>query len=209
MNPDNNSIAVVAARIQERAFQLSSEQAKLKEVKSELEEVKEVYSNALEENFSMRREMLEILNTRNEMELNNVMKLKDEIILYETKVEEIARKCDEDKQRLEYIQNKLEDSEKTVYAKHEADQELFKRNVEGRLDRRQKRKKKRQDYLNFLAKTSLEADESAATLHNKIQKTRKKISSIDFYEDREDEEIASIAMNIRATLSKVSTKRTY
>lgn len=200
-----NSIAAVAARIQERAYQLSSERTRLQQTQLELEEIQKLYQTEIDKNAQVRREMLTTVRMRNGIELDSVMKSQEEIINYEQKLDNAEEEYNDAEMKLQKLENIWEKMEVNVYADHEVKLELYKRKIEGKIERRKARKKRREDRLNELIKTSLDADKNATLLHREIANAREEIRRLDLSEEREDEEISALAMNIRATVAKVSS----
>ena len=200
-----NSIAAVAARIQERAYQLSSERTRLQQTQLELEEIQKLYQTEIDKNAQVRREMLTTVRMRNGIELDSVMKIQEEIINYEQKLDNAEEEYNDAEMKLQKLENIWEKMEVNVYADHEVKLELYKRKIEGKIERRKARKKRREDRLNELIKTSLDADKNATLLHREIANAREEIRRLDLSEEREDEEISALAMNIRATVAKVSS----
>ena len=197
-------IAEVATRIQQRALQLSSENATLQLVKAQLEEVTETFEREKNENESLRQNLLRLVQYRNELELEKVIKTKEQISFIQNKINEEQNEYESAVQRMKEMEKEWERLERDVYSKHEVKIELYKRKVEGIFDRREAKKKKRIALLNKLESIASEANKSAAQMHKETASARQKIHQMDIPEEMEDEEISALAMNIRATVAKVS-----
>ena len=200
--PFSNGILAVAARIQERAFQLSNERAALETEGVDLKEAKAVLEGETRKNASVRREMLTAVRSLHGAELG-LIGAEEEAEKVRREVEEIeeeTRRIGEEAQR---HMSKWKSIASDVYAKHDVKTELYRRRVEGKIWEKEEKIRERERKLDMLALKADMLHEEAVTMQLERERVTDEIREMDEREEREDEEIVGVAMQIRATLDKV------
>jgi chromosome segregation ATPase len=202
MNDNNmNGIAAVAAKFQDRASQLASEQATLD---SNLEKLLEVQRKLREEELENRRARLEMLKSvgkRHSIEVD-WMELHDEIIL--------KKRCvAQDRDEVGMLQAKIDRMRHTAatlqeeYSTHRAEIDLFRHLFEGEIQQREQEVARREDTLQKFQRDSDELKCAIEDIDRQTEQLIQEQRQLEEQAEKEDEEIAAIGMQIRATLTKV------
>lgn len=202
----SNNIAAVAARIQERALQLSKEQAALVEAEATLERAKKTLEHETRENVALKREMLNVFRRRDGAELE-WMDAEERVETLEKRVAELRRATERAEEAHARMHARWEHAECEIYAAHEVKRELVRRREEGKRARCEERRKRRRDELEALRETAARANEEAREMHREREEIQKFVRELDECEEREDEEMAGLAMQIKATLAKRASLR--
>lgn len=198
-----DSIVAVAARIQDRANQLSSEQSILEILHVQVKDANYALEEKSEQNCRIREELLSKTMTRHSTELE-VLRRKREIEELEEKISRLQNiEIGQLEQRVAVQRLEHDRVSSTVYATHEFEMELYRRKIESKLRLRRNKEMKRKGKLNDLILGSVSNREEITSIHKERMEIGDEISAMREMEVREDEEIASIAMQIRATLAKV------
>lgn len=204
--PVSNGIAAVAARIQERAFQLSIEQAALAEAEEELEEARLTLEKETNANAAVRRGMLTAEKERHGLELEH-MQHEEEAERMEKEERELREEAESIRERAAEVAKKWDDVAAEVVAPHSVRTETYCRRAEGRIRRKKNRIQKRERRLDRLALKAENGREDAATMHRERERVRDELREMEKREEAEDENIAGQAMQIRATLNKRASLR--
>mmetsp|Transcript_53317 Transcript_53317/g.79228 ORF Transcript_53317/g.79228 Transcript_53317/m.79228 type:complete len:232 (-) Transcript_53317:271-966(-) len=201
-----DNIAAVAARIQERASQLTSERATLTTTLTELASEKATLEVAQNENNAIRRELLAIIRSRHGVELE-LLRLRHDKNVNSKKTGDVKIEVKETNRKTFDLRKEWEKVSMDLYAKHEVEVELSQRRAEGAKRRRENKRRERQVKLHSLYAKAERAAMEAKTMHMKREKVREEIRRMDGQEEQEDEEIASLALQIKATLAKKTSLR--
>jgi chromosome segregation ATPase len=198
-----NGIAAVAAKFQDRASQLVSEQATLD---LNLEKLKEVQSKLRQEELDNRKARLEMLTSvckRQTIELD-LMKLEDEIVVKE-------RCVAQDRDEVEKLQAKIEHMRRyaatleAYYSTHTTETDLFRRIFEGEIRQKEQDAEQREQTLRNLLRNSEQVKLEIEDVNRQTEQLIQEQRQLELQAELEDEEIAAIGMQIKATLSKVRT----
>mmetsp|Transcript_7506 Transcript_7506/g.9263 ORF Transcript_7506/g.9263 Transcript_7506/m.9263 type:complete len:236 (-) Transcript_7506:630-1337(-) len=206
MEVASNSITAVASRIQERALQLASERASLNVILTELKQANETLQLESKENAKIRRKLLSIVRSRHEVELEFIG-VQDEIATLGEKTNHLKNDTKENMVKISKIHDEWNDIAKDIYAKHETKRELYKRKKMKDIEFLEQQKRRREERLEKLTKDSEDANKDAAFMHNEREKLRNELVELNEQEEREDEELSALVMQIKATLAKKSSLR--
>ena len=198
-----DSIIAVAARIQDRANQLSSEQSILEVLNLQVKDAKHALQQLSEQNCYIREKLLAKTMTRHGLELE-IIRRKHKIDELEEQISNLRNiKISQLEQRV--VAQRLEHDRVSsiVYATHEFEMDIYRRKIESKLRIRRDKGLKRKGKLNNLILGTERHCEEITSIHKEREIITDEISAMREMEVREDEEIAAIAMQIRATLAKV------
>ena len=200
----NNSIAAIANRIQERANQLSQERSSLQILQNKLNNAQEQLNDEQIIHETKREKLL--LQTRSshkyELEVIKYKKLIDNLKL-QIQSESIEKK--EIEIQIQSIRNDYDSKNSNIYVPHQFQTSIYQRRLEHNVQRLKAKRRRREETLDRLA---LETERNREEVHSMEREGRRLKDEIKMMEDvevREDEEIAAVAMQIRATLAKVCT----
>jgi len=197
-----NSIAAVAARIQERANEVASERAAVELAKAQLQELQTLLKNERKMNDTIRRIMLSTVRSRHGVEME-LCKIRDEQEERLFNVEQYQRETQEAVEEMEQVHDVWEDTVRDVYVEHDLQRELYRRSVHGRIKRREQHMKERDQKLHQLAQETKIFEEETKRMEEETKQLEKNIIDLDSREEKEDEQVAALAMQIRATIAKV------
>ena len=205
-NASLSSIATVAGHIQDRANDLQTERDHLSNIQSQIKRHESALEDETNNSISVRERYLTILTKRHETEAavlcqkRHVKTLKDS--LNTLKSREIKRL----EEQVANLRKAHYEACSTMYAAHGAKLELFERRITSKLNRMKNKRRKRELLLDRLALDTDRILDERDIIRQDIQQLRHELKTMDEVEIKDDEEIAGMAMQIRATLSKVSHK---
>jgi hypothetical protein len=195
-------MAAVATRIKARLSELATERALVELVKSDLEGLNYVLDEEIRKNGTVRRSMLSTVRARHGVELE-LWKVREQQEARMDKVDEYQRETDEAEDQANVLHGDWEEAVKDLYVDHDLQRELYKRSVQGRIRRREQRVEEREQRLRQLEQESKTFENEARLMADQTKQLELKILDTDDREAAEDEEVAALAMQIRATVAKV------
>jgi hypothetical protein len=198
----NGDMAAVASRIQARLSELATERALVELVKSDLEGLQNVLNEEIRKHGTVRRSMLSTVRARHGVELE-LWKVREQQETRLAKVHEYQRETEEVKDQANELQGAWEDAVKGLYVDHDLERELYKRSVQGCIRRREQRVEEREQRLRRLEQESKAFENEALLMADQAKQLEQKILDTDDREAAEDEEVAALAMQIRATVANV------
>lgn len=203
-----NSIAAVAARIQERATEVASERAAVELAKAELAQLQNILQQEEKKTGAVRRTMLSTVRERHgvEMELYKVCDLQEERL---SKLDDYQRETNDAKEEMMQVHEDWEDTVDDLYVEHNLQRELYKRCVNGRIKRREECIKERDQKLRQLEQETKSFEEETKHMTEETRQLEENIVDMDSREEKEDEEVTALSMQIRATIQKVSGEIWY
>lgn len=213
---NNNSIAAVASRIQERAIEYTNEQKNLKINQNKLAEAKDILERETSKNESLRKELLEKETKRNEAELD-LIRLREEI----NETNDIKKVSPKNRATLPCVTSEVEKLkkekddmltewnrlEREVYSKHHTKVELYKRKIEVELNERESKKERLESELVTLKYKIEHAKQDTRSIKKEISQIRQQNSEMGELEEKENEEISSFHFQIKECLSKRASLR--
>ena len=198
-----NSIAAVAARIQERAHEVASERANVELAKAELKHFQILLEQESKKHNHVRRTMLSTVRSRHGVEME-LWKLRDEQEDYVHQLEEYKRETQQAKEELAQVHASWEDTVRDVYVEHDLHRELYRRCVQDQIQQRKECIRQREQRLVRLAQETKAFQQETKQMMEEAKQLEQNIVEMDSREAKEDEEIAALSMQIRSTISKVS-----
>lgn len=202
MENPSDSILAVANKIHERALQLASERGARDVAQAELESVRTILEEETKRFHKVRRRLLSSIRTRNGIELE-VYKIRDK---HRENIETAIRLEKETKeleQQSHDLDRQWRETVSELCAPHQAKRDIYQRILESRLAKHQRtteRRKRKLDFLHNEANHCIEQRKSAST---EIEELAALTTAMEDREENEDEEIASLSMQINAMISKV------
>lgn len=201
--PPNTDLAAIAMQIQDRVSLLTSECGIRDKAELERDEAQCVLDQNVLQNSIVRRNLLRVLRSRHgfELELGRIQEAKqNEVKQNEVLLDEATLW----KEQADEMEATWKHTVYELYAAHTTKRKLYQQFLERRIQHRQRQTKRNQDRLDFLERRAQEmlADEKELHIQTKILEEQTKLA--DSREEDEDEIVASLAMQIKATLTKVS-----
>jgi len=200
-----NSIAAVAQRIQERANQVASERASVQVHKAELAELQALLQQEQAETYATRRTMLSTVRERHgvEMELFQIQDLLQERL---DRLQEYEQETYQVQQEQAQVSDEWEETLQD-YVEQYMQRELYKRSVQGRIQQRQECIQERNDKLHQLQREQASFQRETKITVQETKRLEAKIVEMDSGEEKRDEQVAALSMQIQATIQKRSALR--
>ena len=200
-----SSITAIASRIQEKADILTSERNLLEELQQQVQDLTAQHKSQLSQNERLKYELL--THTRKKVgveielmkrvETTNVLKKqisshKKEIECLEKEIARVKTDCARDQE---------------TFSPHMVTTELFQRKLEDGLQKKRERRRKREQKLDSFVVEREKNLELSKDMKRDQERIESEIEVMKHVEVAEDEEVAALAMQIRATLSKRTSLR--
>jgi hypothetical protein len=201
--PANTDLAAIAMQIQDRVSLLASEVGIRDRAELERDEAQCVLDQTVQENSIVRRNLLRVLRSRHgfELELGRIQETKqNEVKENEALYEEASRW----KEQADEMEATWKHAVYELYAAHAAKRKLYQQFLERRIRHRQRETKRNHDRLDFLERRAQEMLADEKDLHTQSKLLEEQTKLADSREEDEDKIVASLAMQIKTTLTKVS-----
>eukprot|EP00592_Proboscia_alata_P001968 CAMPEP_0194371184 /NCGR_PEP_ID=MMETSP0174-20130528/19570_1 /TAXON_ID=216777 /ORGANISM="Proboscia alata, Strain PI-D3" /LENGTH=247 /DNA_ID=CAMNT_0039149091 /DNA_START=106 /DNA_END=849 /DNA_ORIENTATION=+ len=202
----SSSIAAVAARIHERSIQLANDRQKLNRTLEQLQQTKYKIESEKRVNNSARLRMLQKTKMRDESEIE-LLQHQDEISKINQDIENIKYETENTARQTKTLEEDWEKVVKEIYAPHLVATDIHQRTWKCDKDFRENKRRKRDEKLNGLVVQSELAQRDAASVDVEREQILDEIRVMEDREEREDEKIAALAFQIKATLSKRTSLR--
>jgi len=202
---DKNGIAAIAAKFQDRASQLASEQATLDVNRERLREAQCQLEHEEIQHTKARREMLTCVCTHHTAELDR-MALEEQVETKKRCIEQSRWEVKELQSKLEQMRRRIEDQQSN-YTGHIVETELFRRIFEGEIRRNKEEAEKREQTLVQILRESEQAQRDMDDINRQIDILVQEQRPMEEKAEIEDEEITAIGMQIKATLAKKRSLR--
>ena len=200
------SISAIAQRIQEKADALTTERQTLQEIQTKIQSISHLHNLQLSKNKVLHYDVLQQTKTKIGLEIevarrdDRIRELKRKILARDSEMEEL-------KQHVQSLQDQADREVEDVFAPHLVTIESFQRNIEQNLNEHNERRRKRQHMLDSFVVEREKNLESVKDMKRNQEKLEMEIEVMKQVEVAEDEEIAALAMQIKATLSKRTSLR--
>ena len=201
-NNSNSNIIAIANRIQDRANQLSNERITLQTLQTKLITIQNNYNIEQQNHDDKRNQYLLQTKLLQEKEMD-IYKYKQLIREYEKSIESSLHEIQKLESQMICIQNECQIINSTIYVPHQYDTFMYKHRLEGKVHSLKAKRRKREETLTNMKMETNRNREEVQTMEREIRRIKDEIKMMEDVEVREDEEIAAVAMQIRATLTKV------
>lgn len=201
----SSQIMQVAQRIQEKANTLQQEQTQLYTLQSQMEQLKHDLKSLKQQNSIVRQKLLQQLITRHSTESCLLAQHQE---LYS--ISQQNSKCQDEIHALKQeIQNQsvLLLKEQELYIPHLAKTDIYKRKCNDELMSLQVKRQKRDTALEMLVQEHERNLENVQLLKAEAEQWNQDITRMKCAEMQEDEEIACLSMQIKATMAKRTSLR--
>jgi chromosome segregation ATPase len=199
------SISAIAQRIQEKADALNSERNVLQDLQNQLQTLTQQQALQSSKNEALKYDLLKQTRSKIGLEI--------EIMRRDDRMRELKRKIVSQEKEMDDLQQEIqrvkEESarDQEMFTPHFVKIELFQRQLEGDLNERREKRRKREQQLDSFVSERERNLEFAMDLKRDQERAETEIEVMRQVEVAEDEEIAALAMQIRATLSKRTSLR--
>jgi chromosome segregation ATPase len=190
--------------MRERLNTLQSEQEILKELQMQLEILTAQLEKEKNENKIIRKSYLQIMNKRNEIELQ-LLETQDrcgKLIMETNHLVDVKTPLIQEK--TEHIRQQHMNSDHTFYSAHLTDIIIRQQVMEGKIQNYRRYRRKREALLNQLTLDRNKHCDAAEELIQQTEKMKEEIQELECIEGKQNEEISDISIQIRALLNKVS-----
>lgn len=200
--PAAEGIAAVAARIQDRANQLSSERAVLELVQAEQAEQQALLDEAAEECGLVRREYLSAIRARHgvELELWRVESLKTACL---ESMDKLQQETKEMRQYKEELQSSWGQLVNDALADHQLKREIYRHSAQASIGQREDLMQKRSRQLASLQKRIETFRRNERSIEQEKKKIQKELEQFKKAEQKEDEEVSKLALEVKEVVAKV------
>ena len=199
----SSGIAAIVNRIKDRANQLSQERTKLQRLQNQLPIAQHEHQRKQLHHESIRQEQIQQMNTMHHYE-SQTLEMKHDIRALHKAIDNHHRDKDNIKHQITSIQMEHDFINEHTFVPHLLQTTIYKRQLEHQVHSLKAKRRKRKDALHRLWKETERDRETSQSMEREIRKNQDEITMMEDVEIREDEEIAAVAMQIRATLAKVS-----
>ena len=196
-------MATIASGIQERAMEYDSALAELHDAKEELQKVEAMVAEEDALLASARAVFLEASRSRVEVELE-LHEAQGQVQCYKKSIEALERSKQRIVDQTESVQSRWENNVKNIYARSQADMDRYRGVLERIVEEKEGNSNRRQGKLKELevGAALLVSNQEDAWVES--TELKRDISEIESSEERENEEVSSLANEIRDILVKVS-----
>ena len=198
----SNHIAGAAARIRERANQLSSERTELQDIGTALDDAKHQISNQKDTTLDARSIFLSTIRVRNGLELESMRK-KRKLELLESDLDRIRVDLDQIRERTSSLQEEHGKLSSNIYASHFVRIETYQRWLESHLAHQVEERNRRDRQLETIRSQAAKDREEIILVREETQHLATRIRELDRNEVTEDEEIVGHSMQVNAMITKV------
>lgn len=207
-NDGENSIAVVAARIQERAREVASELAAVELAKSELQQLQTMLEKETKETNAVRHGMLSTVRERHgvELELFQIQSQQEECL---ANLQQYKRETQQAKEEMNQVHDEWESTVKNVYVQHDLQRQLYKRSVSSRIQQRQDFLKQQDRRLRKVQQETLAFQQEMKQMVEQTEQLEQNIVEMDGRIGKDDDEMDALHRQIQAARKKVSTTLYY
>jgi chromosome segregation ATPase len=196
-------MVAVAARIQDRAMQLLLEQTKLNDAKTELQKIQDSARKESQVNDSRRRILLATTNSRNGVELE-LYKARDKISDYKKLIQKLREETQKIEDQTKKVEAQWKDDVENIYSRCQLEMELYQHSLETSLQANEQRANQRVEQLDQLEARARNLNEEEGALRRACQTLETDIERLEREEEDGDEEVSSLALEVREALAEVS-----
>lgn len=201
------NIEGVESRIQDKANVLFTKRAKLKVKQAQLNDSRNKQNEEMTVNDNIRKILLSIVRSKNDVEFK-LLHQKDVVKELERTTDELERVTTVHiREEIGTLRKTMRHTLDTIYAPHDTKTDIYRHRIESKLQRKKMRRQKREAMLDKLALNADRYREEATSKHSKRKRLHDEILKLEKLGKKEDEEIAAVAMQIRATLQKRKSLR--
>lgn len=197
-----SDLASIAVQIQDRALLLASERGLRVLAELECRSAEAALRHETKQNSMVRKSLLQILRSRHGFELE-LTKMREQLDEEDVRNESLQLEAARLKEQADEMEATWKHSVRELYAQHQTKRRLYQQLLERRIESRQRQTKLAQDRLEFLERRAREMQEEEKELMDQTRLVEAETRLTDSQEEPEDEEVSSLAMQIKATLSKV------
>ena len=206
MSGPSDSIMAVAAKIHERALQLTSERATRDMAKAELDETNLVLAEETDRYHQARRKLLSSVRRRNGVELE-VYRIQDQQKEHMHTAERLEKETAKLNAMADATERQWTDMIERTIAPHFVKRRVFENALEGRIVAQQVVEERRKRKLAFLLEEASQYADECAHVRDETKQVRAETKRVKQNAARQDEELSGLSMQIKATIAKVSRTR--
>jgi chromosome segregation ATPase len=199
-NNASSQIMQIANRIQQKATTLTEEQNHLSSLQNHIQSLTHHRKDQTSTNQSLRKKLLQQLRSRHGIELE-LLKRKQDLQNLQGKIDKYRNHIIALQNDTALLQQRSHDDD-AIYTPHLVKIELFQRNLDHKVNECRSKRRKREEELDALVlerETNLKLNQEN---HEETDCVQTDIAVMKQVEVNEDEEIASLSMQIRMTVSK-------
>ena len=199
-------IATVAQRIRDRALQLEATRLELSQLQTTVQTARDTLATERRANAAVRTDLLTALQSRHGVELE-LLSVQDRTVGVEEEIAQLHVETEQIRQATAARRTKWSSVEAAVCVPHEVEAgtyQLAARDVVRRLDEQRERRTRRLTQLTDRTHLALE---DCADMQREMDRLREEMAEMESREEAEDEEVAALAMQIRATIRKKASLR--
>ena len=196
-------LAAVATKIRDRALQLEAAQRELQTSHSDRTAVQSNLTGERRTNDQLRTRLLEAVRSRHGVELE-VLQVQEGLAGLEGEIDAAMEESRSLRAATASYRSHLDGVAAAVYARHESEAETHLLAAETAVREADDRRRKRERLMDDAALQTARWREEAETFRAERERLMEEADELDDREEAEDEEVTALAMQIRATLKKVS-----
>mmetsp|Transcript_32011 Transcript_32011/g.52889 ORF Transcript_32011/g.52889 Transcript_32011/m.52889 type:complete len:255 (+) Transcript_32011:57-821(+) len=196
----------IALQIQDRALLLASERGLRDAAAVVRDQVLVQHKDQSKTHQVLRHKLLSELRTRHGFELE-LYCMKEQHAEHELSVQKRQQEAQVLNEQAIEMQDSWKRSVDQIFAPHQAKRRRYQDCLEQCIRKRQRHSQRQQQKLDFLQKRAREMSRDQEDMLSQRVDTLARTEATDAREEEEDEQVSSLALQIKATLSKRSTLR--
>ena len=199
-------IATVAQRIRDRAHQLESTRSDLSHLQRTVATTRLTVSAAQADHATVRSDLLAAVRSRHGVELE-VLAVRRRTAAVEVESERLRHQAAQTRRSAAQIRERWASVESTLCVPHEVDAATYQMAAADAVRHLDEVRAERVRHLQKLATETAAATESAEEMATESASLRDEMDHLAEREEAEDEDVAALAMQIRATIRKKASLR--
>jgi len=199
-------IATVAQRIRDRALQLEAARRELSQLEATVRTARDDLAAERRSHAAGRADLLTAVRSRHGVELE-LLAVRDRAVAVDDEIGRIRAEAAQVRTAAAERRERWADAEAALCVPHEVEAGTHRLAAEDAVRRLEERREERERRLRGLADRTARAAEEEAEQRREADRLREEAAELEGREEAEDEEVAALAMQIRATIRKKSSLR--
>ena len=199
-------IATVAQRIRDRALQLEATRFELSQLQNTVQTARDTLAAERRSNAAVRTDLLTALQSRHGVELK-LLSVQDRTEAVEEEIGRIQDQTEQIRQTAAERRAQWSSVESAVCVPHEVEAGTYQLAAQDAVRRLDEERQRRTRHLTRLADRTNRVLEDCADLQREMGRLQEETAEMESREEAEDEEVAALAMQIRATVRKKASLR--
>lgn len=199
-------IATVAQRIRDRALQLEATRLELSQLEATVQTARDTLAAERKSNAAVRTDLLTALQSRHGVDLE-LLSVQDRTGAVEEEIGRIQSQTEQIRQTAAERRAQWSSVESAVCVPHEVEAGTYQLAAQDAVRRLDEERQRRTRHLTRLADRTNRVLEDCSQMQREMDRLQEETTEMESREEAEDEEVAALAMQIRATIRKKASLR--